>query len=180
MIEIKITADNPLEALANLTAYGILCMENREVFDRAGTILAAARSKQPAPVDNSAATTHTPDPVPTVQTPPIPPTMPPASPSTAPIAPTVQSQGGSAAGVSPGSTIPSNPAPAAGVPVASAPTYTMEQIAKAGAELLSKDPNMRDQLMALLAQHGVQSMTELSPAQYGAYATALRGMGAKI
>ena len=46
----------------------------------------------------------------------------------------------------------------------------MEQIAKAGAELLSKDPNMRDQLMALLAQHGVQSVTELSPDQYGAYA----------
>mgnify|MGYP006990152594 CR=1 FL=1 len=36
MIEIKITADNPMEALANLTAYGILCMESREVFDRAG------------------------------------------------------------------------------------------------------------------------------------------------
>ena len=172
MIEIKITADNPLEALANLTAYGILCMENREVFDRAGAILAAARGKQPAPIDNSDVTTHTLDRVP--------PTMPPVSPSTAPIAPTVQSQAGNAAGVSPGSTIPSNLSPTAAVPVATAPTYTMEQIAKAGAELLSKDPNMRDQLMALLAQHGVQSVTELSPDQYGAYATALRGMGAKI
>ena len=46
--------------------------------------------------------------------------------------------------VSPGSTIPSNLSPTAAVPVATAPTYTMEQIAKAGAELLSKDPNMRD------------------------------------
>lgn len=179
MIKIEITADNPLEALANITAYGILCMENREVFDRAGTILDTVRSKQPlaAPLDNSANEAFT---APAAPTTPVPPTMPPASPSTAPIAPTGQSQDGNVSAATPGSTIPSDPMPVAAVPVASAPTYTMEQIAKAGAELLSKDPNMRDQLMALLAQHGVQSVTELSPAQYGAYATALRGMGAKI
>lgn len=169
MIEIRITADNPLEALANVTAYGMLCRENRDVFDTAGAILEAVRSKKAAAQG------------PATPAVPFPPTTPPGPPSTVPTAPVSPSPAGNAA-ASPSLTTPSDPAPVpmAGVPVATAPTYTLEQISRAGAELLGKDPNMRDQLMALLAQHGVQAVTELGPGQYGAYATALRGMGARI
>lgn len=79
-------------------------------------------------------------------------------------------------------TLPSNPAPApvTGVPVAAAPMYTLEQISRAGAELLGQHPELREALMGLLKDQGVEAVYQLDPAQYGAYATALRGLGAKI
>lgn len=69
------------------------------------------------------------------------------------------------------------PVPAA-VPVAAAPGYTLEQLGRAGATLV--DAGKRDQLVALLQQHGVQALTQLDPAQYGTFATELRGLGAQI
>lgn len=72
------------------------------------------------------------------------------------------------------------PATASVVPLASAPTYSMAQIAKAGADLISQNPALLPQVNALLSQYGVQAVTEVKPEDYGAFATALRGMGAKI
>ena len=73
------------------------------------------------------------------------------------------------------------PAPAApAVPLATAPTFTIQQIAKAGAELFTNRPELRPQVNALLAQYGIQSVTDLKPEHYGAFATALRGLGANI
>lgn len=74
------------------------------------------------------------------------------------------------------------PAPMAAsvVPLSSAPTYSMAQIAKAGADLISQNPALLPQVSALLSQYGVQAVTEVKPEDYGAFATALRGMGAKI
>ena len=84
---------------------------------------------------------------------------------------------------------PQVPAPAAPVPVAVAapapvpvtpqpPAYTLDQLAKAGAALV--DAGKMESLMALLAKYGVQAVTQLPPAQYGAFATELRALGAQI
>jgi hypothetical protein len=71
---------------------------------------------------------------------------------------------------------PTNPAPA--VPVTTAPTYTLDQIAKAGASLV--DAGKMEQLLALLAKYGVQAVTQLQPDQYGVFATELRTLGAQL
>ena len=71
--------------------------------------------------------------------------------------------------------MPTAPAPA--VPV-TAPTYTLDQIAKAGANLV--DAGKMEQLLALLTKYGVQAVTQLTPDQYGAFATELRALGAQI
>ena len=71
------------------------------------------------------------------------------------------------------------PAPAAPVvPVGGAPTYTLDQIAKAGASLV--DAGKMEPLLALLGRYGVQAVTQLAPEQYGAFATELRALGAQI
>ena len=121
-----------------------------------------------------AMTRHTVQPVPaapptapaTVQT--APPAAPVAPPPAAPVAP--------ANPIPPVSTVP--PAPAA--PMAPAPSFTLEQIGKAGADLLRDNPNKYPELMALLGQFGISVVDQLKPEQYGPFATALRGLGAKI
>lgn len=69
----------------------------------------------------------------------------------------------------------STPTPA--VPV-TAPTYTLDQIAKAGASLV--DAGKMEQLFGLLTKYGVQAVTQLVPDQYGAFATELRALGAQL
>lgn len=69
------------------------------------------------------------------------------------------------------------PAPTPAVPV-TAPTYTLDQIAKAGAALV--DAGKMEQLLALLGKYGVAAVTQLSPEQYGNFATELRALGAQI
>ena len=75
------------------------------------------------------------------------------------------------------------PAPqpmAAPVPLAAAPAYTIEQLAHAGADLYMRDPAKGQQAQALLAQFGVQAVTQLPKERYGEFATALRGLGANL
>lgn len=116
----------------------------------------------PAPVAPVTAPV-TPAPVPPVTMPPA--TVPVAAPTPAP------------APVAPAQTVaPTNPAPA--VPVTMAPTYTLDQIAKAGASLV--DAGKMEQLLALLAKYGVQAVTQLQPDQYGVFATELRTLGAQL
>ncbi len=69
------------------------------------------------------------------------------------------------------------PMPAA-VPVATAPGYNLDQLGKAGAALV--DAGKRDQLIELLQRRGIQTLSQLDPPQYGAFATELRGLGAQI
>jgi len=71
---------------------------------------------------------------------------------------------------------PSNPP--TGVPVTAPPQYTIDQIMKAGATLM--DAGRVDDLMNLLHSFGVMAVTDLKPEQLGAFATALRQLGAKI
>lgn len=66
------------------------------------------------------------------------------------------------------------------VPLAQAPTFTLAEISKAGADLISANPGLLPKVNELLAQYGIQTLDELKPDQFGAFATALRGLGAKI
>ena len=72
-------------------------------------------------------------------------------------------------------TAPVTPAPA--VPT-SAHTYTPDELAKAAMPLM--DAGKQQELIGLVHQFGASSIPELRPEQYGAFATALRGMGAQI
>lgn len=84
---------------------------------------------------------------------------------------------GNAPAAPPVTPMPTAAAPAPAVPV-TAPTYTLDQIAKAGANLV--DAGKMEQLLALLTKYGVQAVTQLTPDQYGAFATELRALGAQI
>lgn len=75
---------------------------------------------------------------------------------------------------------PSNTAPVAAAPVAQAPVFTLEQVSKAGADLITAQPAKMQDLMTLLQQYGVQTIQALPADKLGAFATALRGMGAQI
>ena len=74
--------------------------------------------------------------------------------------------------------MPQQTAQPTGVPVAPPPQYTIDQIMKGGATLM--DAGRVDDLMNLLQSFGVVAVTDLQPEQLGAFATALRGLGAKI
>jgi len=67
--------------------------------------------------------------------------------------------------------------PLATVPTV-ASTFSMEQLAVAATQLV--DAGRRTELVSLLATFGVASLTELPKDYYGAFATQLRGMGARI
>jgi hypothetical protein len=77
------------------------------------------------------------------------------------------------------------PAPAASpapvvpvVPVAAAPAYAIDDLAKAGAEL-AQSGKMED-CVALLKKYNIPSLHQLPQEQYGAFATELRALGAKL
>ncbi len=128
----------------------------------------------PAPVAPVAAPV-TPAPVPPVTTPPA--SVVPTQPTPAPVATPTPTPTPAPAPATPAQTAaPTNPAPA--VPVTTAPTYTLDQIAKAGASLV--DAGKMEQLLALLAKYGVQAVTQLQPDQYGVFATELRTLGAQL
>lgn len=126
---------------------------------------------QDAPTPVAPAPVPAPTPVPPVTEPPVP--VVPTQPTPAPVATPTPAP----APVAPAQTVaPTNPAPA--VPVTTAPTYTLDQIAKAGASLV--DAGKMEQLLALLAKYGVQAVTQLQPDQYGVFATELRALGAQL
>lgn len=133
--------------------------------------LAAAIEKLAASLNNSTAFEK-----PCTQGAPAPVEMPAptANPTPAPVAPV-------APPVAPVQTVPTaspvSNAPAPAVPV-TAPTYTLDQIAKAGASLV--DAGKMEQLLGLLTKYSVQAVTKLMPDQYGAFAMELRALGAQI
>lgn len=97
-----------------------------------------------------------------------------------PVAPVNPTQTGSPSTSSMPMSYPSNTAPVTAAPVAQAPAFTLEQVSKAGADLITAQPAKMQDLMALLQQYGVQTIQALSADKLGAFATALRGMGAQI
>lgn len=92
----------------------------------------------------------------------------PAAPQAAPIAPPVVQAPAPAPAAAP------TTAPMAG------PTYTVQDLAVAGANLIRENPAINPQLTGLLMQFGVQAVTDLEPEQMGPFANAMRQMGAKL
>ena len=75
-------------------------------------------------------------------------------------------------------TAPAAPAaPAAPVPTTQV-SYKPDDLARAAMSLM--DSGRQPDLISLLGQFGVVSIPDLRPEQYGAFATALRGLGAQI
>lgn len=76
---------------------------------------------------------------------------------------------------------PATPIQAAVVPTTTpqVPTYTMDELAHAGAALMA-DSTKAPAVMALLSRFGVKSLRDLPPEQYGELATALRELGGVI
>jgi len=79
-------------------------------------------------------------------------------------------------------TVPVQPQPQQPVPQATIPTttitYSLDDLARAAMSLM--DTGRQADLLLMLSRFGVQSLPELPPAQYGAFATELRTMGAQI
>ena len=132
--------------------------------------LSAAILKLAEAITPKAVTTRVEQPVIPTASAPITPAPTTPAPAPGPTAAPVPTAGPSAA------TVPGN-APTPVVPVA-APSYSMEQIATAGAALV--DAGKRDQLLELLGRFGVQAVTQLQPAQFGVFAAELRALGAQI
>lgn len=160
------TLDRAIPYLQMLTRKADTVPPPAPIIPEPGTAAPAAPTvgapPAPAPAVAAPATPAAPAPSPVVpQTPAVPvtPTVPVPAPVTAAPAPSAPAV----------PTVPTSPAPG----------YTLEQLSKAGAGLAS-DPVKRDQLIALLQQFGVPAITMLPPEQYGAFATALRGLGAAI
>lgn len=119
-----------------------------------------------------------PGPAPATPYAPVVPTAPPAVPTPAPrpvapvaAAPTAPMPAGPS--TAPQAAYPSNPAP-----VAAAPAYSIDDLARAAAQLM--DAGKQQQLIALLGQFGIQSLGALPKERFGEFATALRQMGARI
>lgn len=70
------------------------------------------------------------------------------------------------------------PASVTGAVPTSSPSYTVDELANAAMALM--DSGKQGDLIGLLGQFGVNALPDLQPEQYGAFATALRGMGAQI
>lgn len=124
---------------------------------------------EPLPVA-SYPTAPAPAPAAPVSPAPVTPTQTPTPAPAAPVAAPAPTAGQTSA--APGNT------PAPTVPVTGAPTYTLDQISRAGASLV--DAGKMQQLLELLGRYGVQAVTQLQPEQYGAFATELRALGAQI
>lgn len=80
-------------------------------------------------------------------------------------------------------TAPSAPAPYPAIPmtpVTEAPKYSIDDIARAGAELAQQGPDKIAALTGLLQQFGLQAVTQLRTEQMGPFVLAMRGMGARI
>lgn len=150
MVELKICGDSAGEVLAELRT-----LVNQVVQD--------GENKAAAPAHQAAAPAAWPTPTPVAAL-----TAPVTAPSPAPVTSAGQNY------ASPGN----RPVPSA--PVASAPTITLEQVSKAGADLITADSSRLTALNGLLQRYGIASVQELPAEQIGSFATELRGMGAKI
>lgn len=171
MMEMKIKIEAPgLAAAVEKLAAAIMATPNILTPD-------APRPQMPIPAAGPAPTLpQTPGPAPAV--PPVAAPAAPAAPAV-PVTPSVPVAAPAPPVVAPAvPAAPPAPAPAPVMPVAGAPTYTLDQISKAGAALV--DAGKMDPLLALLTKYGVQAITQLQPAQYGIFATELRALGAQI
>lgn len=126
---------------------------------------------KPAPVQTAPAQ----QPVPTapVQTAPV--QQPAPTAPTAPVQQPIPPQ--QPAAPAPAQPVYAAPAPQAPVPT-TAPVYTMDDLTRAAIPLM--DSGKQPELIQLLRDFMVEALPALPPEQFGAFATALRGLGAQI
>lgn len=163
--------------------------EARLVIEIPGLVALAAALRDRGSV--TAAPAHTPAAAPAPSAPPAA-AAPAPGPSPAPVTPPPSPTPGYTPGPVPTAGYAPSPAPApvtpppapsytpGPAPTTAAPSYTHEQVGKAGADLIASNSAKMPELLALLQQFGVPAITELKPEQLGPFATALRGLGAKI
>ena len=182
MLEMKITisAADLAAAINNLAA---ALNGNHKMHSPQETVPVPAATPAVNPTPESAVPMTTP-----ANTPSAPPaTMPLTANPTVPVAgvPLSATPAQTAAPMAP--TVPVAPSVPAATPAANttpvpvptaAPQYTLDMIATAGSALI--DAGKMGQLMQLLAKYGVASLTELAPESYGAVASELRALGARI
>lgn len=206
-IEITITGSSPLEALARIGAFGMHCLANDDVCAAATRIYNEAAAKEKAAQldavkapDAAATPTTGATGAPSTATPVPPPatTAQPASPASATPAPTATPSSGTAPAtpVTPAmpaaatAPIPSqnalhgqmaiaSPSNASVAPTA-APSFTLDDITRAGADFIVRHPEKQAALNALFPQFGITTLAELRPDQMGPFATAMRALGVSI
>lgn len=166
MLEIKVTINCPdlvaaAEAFAAVMQSVVLRSDKPTTAPDTAPLTVAPVAPAPAPVAP-------------VQAPVNPTAAAPVSAPVAPVTPTTPAPAPAAVPVAP------TAAPAPVAPTSPAPSITLAQLAEAGANLISADSSKRPVLMSLLQQFGVQSVLQLKPDQIGAFATAMRGLGANI
>lgn len=162
MIEIKITGETPMEALASITAFGLHCVGNKDVRAAAKRILEPELAKEAAgepKLDTIAKANPTAlSDLPTDGSEPGNPQEPAASPTSAPAAP-----------AEPYAEDGALPEPQANTTqeTVPAPTYLPEQIRKRGidASRVHGTPAVK----AILTELGVRGMGELEAKQYAAF-----------
>lgn len=171
MMEMKITVEAPdLAASILKLAKAIASGPDPDILTPDEPLPVASYPTAPAPALAPAPAAPAPAPAAPVSPAPVTPTQTPAPTATPPVAAPAPTAGQTSA--APGNT------PAPTVPVTGAPTYTLDQISRAGASLV--DAGKMQQLLELLGRYGVQAVTQLQPEQYGAFATELRALGAQI
>lgn len=189
MLEVKVTLEIPgvpeaLDRLADAIASQNCGCKPGKAMDAINERLTAAMNAaetaapaapvQPAPVQ---AVTVAPAPAPApVQAAALAPAPAPVAPIQTPAVQPMPAQ--APAGVAP-QPAPA-PMPAAPAPAAAPATkkYTRDEIAKAGSVLASQ--GKIPELLALLNKYGVQSVVQLSPDKYDAFAGDLRALGAAL
>lgn len=145
MVKIEITGDTPLETLASLTAFGMHCLQNEDVYAAANRILEAeqhdtckaASASTPAPASDP-----TPGPAETPG---------PAAPKSGPKAPPTEA--------------PTPPAISADD--APAPAPTVAKVRERGIEASRK--HGKDAIVAILKQFGVSGMSALAEKDRAAF-----------
>lgn len=163
MIEIKVTGSTPAEALSLVCAFGLQLAGLDDISAQANQLMLKGSETAPEKTQETSVPSESAMPEPATEAPKSPPLTPaaPAAPATPPA-------------------ILSAPVGTAAVPLAPAPVISLEQVAKAGADLISGNPAKMQELVALLQRFGVPAVQALKPDQIGAFATELRGLGAQI
>lgn len=184
-IEIKIIGSSPLEVLSQIGAFGMHCLANTDVNAAAQRIYwDEARKEKAAQLDSQAAqpvgTTPAASATPAMPVAPAVPVTPVTTVSaTAPTQPQNVSFG-QAVPVSPTEPLAAVVPPVVQAAPTAAPTYSLADITRAGADFITQHPDKQDLLNALLPQFGITTLAELRPEQLGPFATAMRGLGVKI
>lgn len=190
MLEVKVTLEIPgvpeaLNRLADAIASQDCGCKSGKAMDAINERLTAAMNAaetaapaqipvQPVPAQTAVAPTPAPAPAPApVQAvAPTPAAQTPAVPVQTPAVQPMPAQ--TPAGVAPQPA----PAPVPAAPAPAAKKYTRDEIAKAGSVLASQ--GKIPELLALLNKYGVQSVVQLDPGKYDAFAGDLRALGAAL